>query len=97
MLLYETIHIFVLLLCQSGCSYRKSKYNKRRSAQCPSRVEKIPVPDPHQRIQVFLTQNLLPKLSEIKSGNFIPDPDFFRPGSRGNKSTGSQIPDPGPQ
>ena len=31
------------------------------------------------------------KLSEILSVIFTPDPDFFHPGSRGQKSTGSRI------
>jgi hypothetical protein len=38
-----------------------------------SRVKKIP--DPHQRIKVFLTKKIVCKLSEIWSGMFIPDPD----------------------
>jgi hypothetical protein len=46
------------------------------------------IPDPHQRILVFLTQNIVSKLSEILSVMFIPDPDpvsgslfFTHPGS----------------
>jgi hypothetical protein len=64
------------------------------------------IPDPYQRIQVFLTQKFVSKLSEIWSGMFILDPDlvFFTsripdpgiekapdPGSRGQKGTGSRI------
>jgi hypothetical protein len=43
-----------------------------------SRVKKIPDPDsdPHQIIQVFLTQKIVSKLSEICSGMFIRDPDL---------------------
>jgi hypothetical protein len=60
-----------------------------------SRVKKIP--DPHQRLQVFLTSKsqIVSKLSEISSGMFIPDPgsgfDFLPvpdPGAR-------KAPDPG--
>ncbi len=47
----------------------------------------VPDLDPHKRIEVFLTQKIVYKLSEISSGMFIPDPDYgFRvftyPGSR---------------
>jgi hypothetical protein len=51
-----------------------------------SRDKRIPGPDPHKRISVFLT---LENLSEI----FIPNPDFVSildPGTSGKKS-----PDPG--
>jgi hypothetical protein len=42
-------------------------------------------PDPHQRIKVFLNPKNCFKLSRIRSGMFIPDPDLdFLP-----------IPDPG--
>ncbi len=53
----------------------------------PSRIRIFPsrIPDPHQRI---LTQKIVSKLSEIRSGLFIPDPDPG-PGSP------SRIPDPG--
>ncbi len=69
----------------------------------------IPVPDPGSRVKkihskeflVFLTQTVVSKLSEIWSGLLIPDPgsgSWFLfipdPGSRGQKGTGSQIPDP---
>jgi hypothetical protein len=34
------------------------------------------VPDPHQRIKVFLTQTIFSNLSGmVRSGMFIPDPD----------------------
>jgi hypothetical protein len=57
----------------------------------------IPDPESHQRIQVFLTQKIVSKLSEIGSGMFTLDPDLdFLPipdhGSRGQK--GPRIPDP---
>jgi hypothetical protein len=45
----------------------------------------IPDPNLHQRILVFLTNQIVPKLSELLSGMSIPDPelDFFtHPGSR---------------
>jgi hypothetical protein len=42
------------------------------------------IPDPHQRIKVFLTRKIVSKLSETSSGMFIPDPDFYP----------SRIPDP---
>jgi hypothetical protein len=32
------------------------------------------IPDPHQRIYVFLTQKTVSKISEKLSGMFIPDP-----------------------
>jgi hypothetical protein len=50
-----------------------------------SRVDKIPYPDPHQRIKVFLTQKTDTKFSKVIAGMFIPDPGsgFF------------PIPDPG--
>jgi hypothetical protein len=52
--------------------------------------------DPHKRIEVFLTQKIVYKLSEISSGMVIPDPDFEflpiqDPGSRSQKGTGSRI------
>jgi hypothetical protein len=53
---------------------------------------RIPDPNPHQRIQVFLALKIVSKLSEKCSEMFTadPDPDFFpHPGSRGQKSTGS--------
>ncbi len=40
-----------------------------------SRVKKIP--DPHQRIQVFLTLKTIYRLPEKLFGMFILDPDFF--------------------
>jgi hypothetical protein len=60
-----------------------------------SKVKKIPDPDPHQRMEVFLTQQIVSKLSEIYPGCssririmiFYPSPD---PGSSGEKT-----PDPG--
>ncbi len=60
-------------------------------------VDKIP--DPHQRIYVFLTQKS-DKFSKVRSGALIPDPESWirifsipdpDPGSRGQKSTGSRI------
>jgi hypothetical protein len=58
--------------------------------------KRLPDPHPHQRI--------VSELSEIWSGMFIPDPDldFYPsripvPGFRGQKGTGSRIPDPDPQ
>jgi hypothetical protein len=52
------------------------------------RVKKIT--DPHQKIQVFLTQKNVSKL--LENWMFIADPDLFsHPGSRGKQSTGSQI------
>ncbi len=57
---------------------------------------RIPDPYPHQRIEVFLTQKIVCKLSEIWSGMFIPDPVYGSwflpipdPGYRGQKGTGS--------
>ncbi len=79
---------------------RKDPESRIQGQKIPNpgaKVEKIPDPKLHQRFQVFLTQHLLPKLSEIQYGIFIPDPDFFHPGSSGNKSTGSQILEPDPQ
>jgi hypothetical protein len=38
------------------------------------------IPDPQQRIYLFLTQKVITKLSEIGSWTlFSPDPDFFIP------------------
>jgi hypothetical protein len=48
------------------------------------RVDKIP--DPHQRIKVFLTRKTATKFSKLGSGKFIPDPGF-----RGQKSIGFRI------
>jgi hypothetical protein len=39
-----------------------------------SRVDKIPDPDPQQRILVFLTQKTYTEFSKIESGMFIPVP-----------------------
>jgi hypothetical protein len=57
-----------------------------------SRVPKIL--DPHKRIQVFLTQKSVSKLSEKWSRMFIldPDPDFFPSRIQGSKK--HWIPDP---
>ncbi len=58
-----------------------------------SRVKKIPDPDPHKRVLLFLTRKIS-KLSEIWSGMFIPDLNFLpisELGSRGQKGTGSRI------
>ncbi len=57
----------------------------------PSRI-----PGPHQRVWVFEPQKMISKLSKIRSGFFIldPDPDFLPipdPRSRGRKGTGSRI------
>ena len=38
---------------------------------------RIPDPDLHQRIEVFLTLKTVSNLSENLSGIYIPDPDFF--------------------
>jgi hypothetical protein len=51
---------------------------------------RIPVPDPHQISQRFLTLKAVSKLSEKLPGKFIPDPVFFHPGSRGQKGAGSR-------
>jgi hypothetical protein len=64
-----------------------------------SRVKKTPDPNPHRSISVFLSPKDVSKLSTNDLGcSFririlfsIPGPD---PGSRGQKSTGSWIPDP---
>ncbi len=62
-----------------------------------SMVDKIP--DPHQRIYVFITQKT-DKFSKIRSGALFPDPGSWirifsildpDPGSRGQKRTGSRI------
>jgi hypothetical protein len=58
------------------------------------------IPDPHQRISVFLTLNTVSKLSEKWYGKFIPDPGsifFFYPGSGTQGSKKHRIPDPDPQ
>jgi hypothetical protein len=55
---------------------------------------RIPDPDQHRRIQVFLAEKFVSDLWETGSGMFIPDPDldfFTYPGSRGQKGTGSRI------
>jgi hypothetical protein len=60
-----------------------------------SRVDKIPGPDPHQRMMYFLTQKTDIKFSKTRSGMFIPDPGFgFFP----IPDTGfKKAPDPDPQ
>jgi hypothetical protein len=65
----------------------------------PGCLSRIPDPDSHRRILVFLTQKFVYKLSEILSGMFIPDPDrgsgswfFTHPGFRGQTK---KEPDPG--
>jgi hypothetical protein len=70
-----------------------------------SRIRNFSIPDPSSRVTNILdpgsgsaSKNLSilnPKNSE--NGMPFPDPDpdfFFHPGSRGQKSTGSRIPDP---
>jgi hypothetical protein len=54
---------------------------------------RIPEPDPHQRIYVFLALKTVSKLSEKLSGMFIPDPRsgfFYHP-----RSMVKITPDPG--
>jgi hypothetical protein len=65
-----------------------------------SKVDKIPDPDPHQIILVYLTEKNYAKFSKIRSGMFIPDPrsrilslDFFLSLIEGSKK--HRIPDPG--
>jgi hypothetical protein len=69
----------------------------------PGCLSRIPDPDSHRRILVFLTQKFVYKLSEILSGMFIPDPDrgsgswFLRIPDSGVKQKRNRIPDPDPQ
>jgi hypothetical protein len=61
-----------------------------------SRVDKIPDPEPDQRIYVFLTQGTNTKFSKISSAMFIPDAGswiwiFFHPGSRIQRSRNLRI------
>jgi hypothetical protein len=56
---------------------------------------RIPVPDPHQIIQIFLTLKTVSKLSEKLSGKFIPDPVFFP--ARFQRSKKFRIPEQDPQ
>ncbi len=59
-----------------------------------SRGFRIPDPDPHQRIKVFLTLKTVSKLSEKIIWDVHPVTRvwiFFYPGSRRQKSTGSRI------
>ncbi len=60
-----------------------------------SRVKKIPKPGTQVRIRIkkniFSPKKLFSKLSKNLSGIFIPDPDFFHSGSRGQKVIGSRI------
>jgi hypothetical protein len=58
------------------------------------RVKKIPDPDPHQRIEVFLTKKTFQALGKLILGWFFSDLDFFPfpdPGFRGLKDTVSRI------
>jgi hypothetical protein len=57
---------------------------------------RIPEPDPHQRILVFLTLNTVSKLSEKLYGKFIPDPGsrLFFPSRIRNPGV-KKAPDPG--
>jgi hypothetical protein len=63
------------------------------------------IPDPNffhpgsasKKLNIF-TQQIVSKLSEIRSELFIPDPDFFtNPGSQIQGSKRHRIPDPDPQ
>jgi hypothetical protein len=62
-------------------------------------VDKIPDPDPHQRIKVILAQKTDTKFSKISSRMFIPDPGsgFFSPPGSGffpSRILGPKKPDP---
>jgi hypothetical protein len=58
---------------------------------------RIPDPDPHQRIKVFLNLKTVSKLSEKFSGMLIPDPGFV-PSRIPNLDPGvKKAPDPDPQ
>jgi hypothetical protein len=51
-------------------------FSRHRSVEDPgSRVEKIP--DPHKRIQVFLSPALKNKIRDVHPGSRILDLDFF--------------------
>ncbi len=83
----DTVLAFSLKQCLgSGCLFRIWIFPSG------SRFQKILDLDPHKIILVFLPQKIVCKLSEIWSGMFIPDTDFFSShGSRGLKSTWSRI------
>ncbi len=92
-----------LILSYLILSYLILSYlHNESSVADPGCLSRIPNPeltrsrirDPHQRIQVFLTQKTISKKSKIRSGIFIPDPGswlgfFFHPRSRilGSKSS----------
>ncbi len=58
-----------------------------------SRVDKIPVQDQHQRIQVFFTQNLILSSQKLHPGCLfrIPSLDFFPSRIKGSESTRYRI------
>jgi hypothetical protein len=65
-----------------------------------SRVDKIPDPDQHQRVSVFLTQKTDTQFLKIKSGMFNPDPGSWIILDQGVKiapEPGSRFPDPDPK
>ncbi len=69
------------------------KYNQGQFIPDPgSRVDKIPDPDPHRKIKVFLTQKTDTEFSKEKTRMFIPDSvsGFFP--SHGSRN---RTPDPG--
>jgi hypothetical protein len=92
----DEIHVFVWFfssVSDPGCLFRIPDPNFYISDP-GSKRSWIPAPDPHKRNQVFLTQKIVFKISEI-SGMFIPDPDCFPIPDPGVKK--HRIIDPDPQ
>ncbi len=84
--------------CGSGMFIPDPNFFPSRIPDPGSKRFRIPDPYPLQRIQVFLNQKIVSKLSELWSGMFIPDPDpgfgswfFIHPGSRDQKGTRSRV------
>jgi hypothetical protein len=59
----------------------------------PSRIQGQKIPDPHQRIQVFLNQKIVSRLSESRM--FIPDPGFSFSPIPDLATRSKKAPDPG--